>query len=169
PDPEAGAPRAGARDAPPRRSVRRDGPSARPSPRLATGRRRARPDRGAQPPVTDRGPPGDEVDVGGRPDCLAVGAVARPRPARRARTDRRWGITGTACHNPERARRPDRLERATTPRPARPADPRSDTGATLHMTVETSTWATKKGLAQMLKGGVIMDVVTPDQAKIAED
>jgi pyridoxal 5'-phosphate synthase pdxS subunit len=37
------------------------------------------------------------------------------------------------------------------------------------MTVETSTWATKKGLAQMLKGGVIMDVVTPDHAKIAED
>jgi pyridoxal 5'-phosphate synthase pdxS subunit len=37
------------------------------------------------------------------------------------------------------------------------------------MTVETSTWTTKKGLAQMLKGGVIMDVVTPDQAKIAED
>ncbi len=34
---------------------------------------------------------------------------------------------------------------------------------------ETSTWATKKGLAQMLKGGVIMDVVTPDQARIAED
>lgn len=37
------------------------------------------------------------------------------------------------------------------------------------MSVETSTWATKKGLAQMLKGGVIMDVVTPEQAKIAED
>ena len=37
------------------------------------------------------------------------------------------------------------------------------------MTVETSTWATRKGLAQMLKGGVIMDVVTPDQAKIAEE
>ena len=37
------------------------------------------------------------------------------------------------------------------------------------MTDETSTWATKKGLAQMLKGGVIMDVVTPDHAKIAED
>ncbi len=34
---------------------------------------------------------------------------------------------------------------------------------------ETSTWATRKGLAQMLKGGVIMDVVTPEQAKIAED
>ena len=37
------------------------------------------------------------------------------------------------------------------------------------MTVETSTWATKKGLAQMLKGGVIMDVVTPAHARIAED
>ena len=37
------------------------------------------------------------------------------------------------------------------------------------MTVETSTWATRKGLAQMLKGGVIMDVVTPEQARIAED
>src|SRR3954467_1690296 len=35
--------------------------------------------------------------------------------------------------------------------------------------VEKSTWVTKKGLAQMLKGGVIMDVVTPEQAKIAEE
>jgi pyridoxal 5'-phosphate synthase pdxS subunit len=35
--------------------------------------------------------------------------------------------------------------------------------------MQESTWNTKKGLAQMLKGGVIMDVVTPDQAKIAED
>jgi pyridoxal 5'-phosphate synthase pdxS subunit len=34
---------------------------------------------------------------------------------------------------------------------------------------ETGTEAVKRGLAQMLKGGVIMDVVTPDQAKIAED
>jgi pyridoxal 5'-phosphate synthase pdxS subunit len=37
------------------------------------------------------------------------------------------------------------------------------------VTVETSTWATKKGLAQMLKGGVIMDVVTAEHAKIAEE
>jgi pyridoxal 5'-phosphate synthase pdxS subunit len=35
--------------------------------------------------------------------------------------------------------------------------------------IEKSTWKTKVGLAQMLKGGVIMDVVTPDQAKIAEE
>ncbi len=34
---------------------------------------------------------------------------------------------------------------------------------------ETGSWRVKGGLAQMLKGGVIMDVVTPDQAKIAED
>jgi pyridoxal 5'-phosphate synthase pdxS subunit len=36
-------------------------------------------------------------------------------------------------------------------------------------TMEKGTWTVKVGLAQMLKGGVIMDVVTPEQAKIAED
>ena len=34
---------------------------------------------------------------------------------------------------------------------------------------ETGTWVTKSGLAQMLKGGVIMDVVTAEEARIAED
>ena len=34
---------------------------------------------------------------------------------------------------------------------------------------EVGNWRVKGGLAQMLKGGVIMDVVTPDEAKIAED
>merc|ERR1719231_2105083 len=34
--------------------------------------------------------------------------------------------------------------------------------------VATSKSTTKKGLAQMLKGGVIMDVMNPEQAKIAE-
>jgi len=37
------------------------------------------------------------------------------------------------------------------------------------MDTQTGTFAVKKGLAQMLKGGVIMDVVTPEHAKIAED
>ena len=37
------------------------------------------------------------------------------------------------------------------------------------MEQQTGTFALKKGLAQMLKGGVIMDVVTADHAKIAED
>jgi pyridoxal 5'-phosphate synthase pdxS subunit len=36
-------------------------------------------------------------------------------------------------------------------------------------TIETSTWTTKVGLARMLSGGVIIDVVTADQAKIAEE
>ncbi|MEI8308615.1 MAG: pyridoxal 5'-phosphate synthase lyase subunit PdxS [Chloroflexales bacterium] len=35
--------------------------------------------------------------------------------------------------------------------------------------MEKSTWTTKVGLAQMLKGGVIMDVVTVEQARIAEE
>ncbi len=37
------------------------------------------------------------------------------------------------------------------------------------MEQKTGTWTEKKGLAQMLKGGVIMDVVTPEHARIAED
>ncbi len=35
--------------------------------------------------------------------------------------------------------------------------------------METGTIAVKRGMAEMLKGGVIMDVTTPEQAKIAED
>lgn len=37
------------------------------------------------------------------------------------------------------------------------------------MEQQVATFKVKKGLAQMLKGGVIMDVVTADHAKIAED
>jgi len=37
------------------------------------------------------------------------------------------------------------------------------------MEQKVGTWEAKKGLAQMLKGGVIMDVTVPEQAKIAED
>ena len=35
--------------------------------------------------------------------------------------------------------------------------------------METGTWKIKTGLAQMLKGGVIMDIVNAEQAKIAEE
>jgi len=35
--------------------------------------------------------------------------------------------------------------------------------------MEMGTWRVKTGLAQMLKGGVIMDVVTAEQARIAEE
>jgi pyridoxal 5'-phosphate synthase pdxS subunit len=37
------------------------------------------------------------------------------------------------------------------------------------MTMETGTWKVKTGLAQMLKGGVIMDIINAEQAKIAEE
>lgn len=37
------------------------------------------------------------------------------------------------------------------------------------MEKQVATFKVKAGLAQMLKGGVIMDVVTPEHAKIAED
>jgi len=37
------------------------------------------------------------------------------------------------------------------------------------MVVETATHTVKAGLAQMLKGGVIMDVVTPEHASIAQE
>ena len=36
------------------------------------------------------------------------------------------------------------------------------------MIAQTGTWKVKVGLAEMLKGGVIMDVVTADQAKLAQ-
>src|SRR6185312_7649140 len=45
------------------------------------------------------------------------------------------------------------------PASASPADPAPQTG----------TARVKRGMADMLKGGVIMDVVTPEQAKVAED
>ena len=35
--------------------------------------------------------------------------------------------------------------------------------------MQTSTWTAKVGLARMLENGVIMDVVSPDEARIAED
>jgi pyridoxal 5'-phosphate synthase pdxS subunit len=44
-----------------------------------------------------------------------------------------------------------------------PPSPSSDTGRT------TGTIRVKRGLAEMLRGGVIMDVVTADHAKVAED
>jgi pyridoxal 5'-phosphate synthase pdxS subunit len=61
---------------------------------------------------------------------------------------------------------------AQTP-PASGASTPSSTGAAAGTgaspEVGTGGVRVKRGMAEMLKGGVIMDVVTPDQAKIAED
>jgi pyridoxal 5'-phosphate synthase pdxS subunit len=45
----------------------------------------------------------------------------------------------------------------------------ADTARGGDLTHDTGTTRVKRGLAEMLKGGVIMDVVTPEHAKIAED
>ena len=45
----------------------------------------------------------------------------------------------------------------------------STTPSTTPQAPETGTARVKRGMAEQLKGGVIMDVVTPEQAKIAED
>jgi pyridoxal 5'-phosphate synthase pdxS subunit len=51
--------------------------------------------------------------------------------------------------------------------PADDAAPTDDPGSTVRPLVGTP--AVKRGMAEMLKGGVIMDVVTPEQARTAED
>ena len=43
-----------------------------------------------------------------------------------------------------------------------------DTAASSKGSGRTGTARVKRGMAEMLKGGVIMDVVTPEQARIAE-
>ena len=48
-------------------------------------------------------------------------------------------------------------------------DPTEHTSGTLSAGAQRGTQRVKRGMADMLKGGVIMDVVTPEQAKIAED
>ena len=49
------------------------------------------------------------------------------------------------------------------------ADSSNSAGQASDATAVTATTVVKRGLAEMLKGGVIMDVVTPEQARIAED
>jgi pyridoxal 5'-phosphate synthase pdxS subunit len=52
--------------------------------------------------------------------------------------------------------------------PGAPAPPASPT-TPARPAAESGTQRVKRGMADMLKGGVIMDVVTPEQARIAED
>jgi pyridoxal 5'-phosphate synthase pdxS subunit len=82
-------------------------------------------------------------------------------------------VAATATAGTERSNEPDRpvlagrFERRSAGRPASAGalaiGPDAGGGTV------TGTARVKRGMAEMLKGGVIMDVVTPDQAKIAED
>ncbi len=47
--------------------------------------------------------------------------------------------------------------------------PQSDSNSLSDASHRTGSQLVKRGLAEMFKGGVIMDVVTPEQARIAED
>ncbi len=58
--------------------------------------------------------------------------------------------------------------RSSAPSSARSSAP-SEAGRVPGSGLGTGTARVKRGMAQMLKGGVIMDVVTPEQARIAED
>src|SRR5690348_13822599 len=58
----------------------------------------------------------------------------------------------------------------TRPKPrARSAVSTTPTPGSADTAPQLGTARVKRGMAEMLKGGVIMDVVTPEQAKIAED
>ena len=98
------------------------------------------------------------ADVGGRPHAGPLSGHRGAAPSGR----------GRAIIDPLTADRTGSNGRRPRGQPGRQTD-RDRSGGTLPIMTETSTWATKKGLAQMLKGGVIMDVVTPEQAKIAEE
>src|SRR4029079_8600535 len=76
-----------------------------------------------------------------------------------------------AAHDPRAAHRGD-ADRARRRRRAAPARPRvapPHPAARLVAMHELGTMRVKGGLAEMLKGGVIMDVVDAEQAKVAEE
>jgi pyridoxal 5'-phosphate synthase pdxS subunit len=97
----------------------------------------------------------------GAPPCWAFGSqgprassVAVKRPSG-PETNTGWAMATTYLGQPGRAVEPGSTLIAMATNGQTPRD--------------ESTFAVKAGLAEMLKGGVIMDVVTPEQAKIAED
>src|SRR5262245_55503304 len=91
----------------------------------------------------------------------------RPPSARRRSGSARWCASASrrsprgagARRSRYESRTPARATRRSEMSPKREAKGRE--GAT--------SWEIKVGLAEMLKGGVIMDVTTPEQAKIAEE
>ena len=130
------------------------------APAPPTSRSRS-PRSGGRPPPGPRRPLGLGWDRPGPPDVPSVGRTGGNRrpggavgPANRS--------DGACAGRPEYAgparadpREPRGKHRVARPDPVRPP--------------QLGTSRVKRGMAEMLKGGVIMDVVTPEQAKIAED
>ena len=116
-------------------------------------------------------------------DMVAATREARRRPARPGAAPVRQGPGPRVLRD---GRLPGRREEQRLRSAARPPAPGARAGHTMFIRVTidqarfrvstvnadqpaTGTARVKRGMAEMLKGGVIMDVVTPDQAKIAED
>ena len=114
-------------------------------------------------------PPGNGVISTTTPPLALGSTPSAHAPFTRAPASPKGPHVG-ACHNRKTVVATARSHVGDDPAAEPPAhrhDPSEHRGCKVN--VETSTWATKKGLAQMLKGGVIMDVVTPDQARVAEE
>src|SRR5262249_37786050 len=131
------------------------GPDALPRPR--------RPRRPARRRRADLGPPGAEGHAGGLTRRLRAG-LRRPYDGRRSAL---WP-GGTMSEAPGA---PPAPAPGGTPPGALEAAPAAGltVGPTGGRRGEVGTSRVKRGMAEMLKGGVIMDVVTPGQARIAED
>src|SRR5262245_51092340 len=129
-----------------------------------------------------------EVSAGDEPRIPAPGLRHRALPDLETRSDdARMGEPGHAPYDQGLAARPDpgpgAWARDTTTDDARERRTAMSAGTTPAGTPagvpvtagsaeparQAGTARVKRGMAEMLKGGVIMDVVTPDQAKIAED
>src|SRR5690606_36526831 len=95
------------------------------------------------------------------------------RDRRRARLTAAAGLRSTMVTPPRRPSRPPApgaLRRANPTRRTTVSDTTSSSSNGSSSTEHViGTAKVKRGMAEMLKGGVIMDVVTPDQAQIAED
>src|SRR4029077_21101786 len=105
-----------------------------------------------------------------RPDSRLQTQVALPRVL-----SREWGVPPGAGFSPgESASLVSWWGENRTPRRAGHPHSRTTRGRgvvgprNIWSMAERATFRVKTGLAEMLKGGVIMDVVTPEQARIAE-
>lgn len=80
-----------------------------------------------------------------------------------------WPYPAHHYHQQVKQHIPLRLHAARRPSHVQTGESSVGCGETHHPPVITPLFAPQSGLAQMLKGGVIMDVVTAEEARIAEE